>query len=53
MNIFVKQFNYRSRYLVVVDGDINVYKYETYKFDQPFLIFQPKFFLLVNQKFVK
>ena len=42
MKIFVRQFNYRSRFLVVIDGDVYVYKYETYKFDQPFLSFQPK-----------
>ena len=42
MNIFVRQLNYRSRFLVVIDGDVYVYEYETYKFDQPFLSFQPK-----------
>ena len=45
------QHNYRNRYLVVIDGDVFVYKYEKYKFDPPFLSFQAKMFLLVHQKF--
>ena len=44
MNIFVRQFNCRSRYLVVIDDDVYVFKYETHKFDQPFLTFQQKIF---------
>ena len=37
------QYNYWSRYLVVIDGgDVNIYKYEKYIFDKPFLSFQPK-----------
>ena len=36
------QYNYRSKYLVVTDVDVYVYKYEKCKFDQPFLSFQPK-----------
>ena len=42
MDIFMIQNNYRSKYLVVIDGDVYVYKYEKSKFDQPFLSFQPK-----------
>ena len=42
MNNFVIQFNYQSRYWVVIDGTVYVYKLETYNFDQPFLSFQPK-----------
>ena len=42
MDIFMIQYNYRFKYLVVIDGDVYVYKYEKCKFDQPFLSFQPK-----------
>ena len=42
MDIFMIQDNYRSKYLVVIDGDVYVYKYEKCKFDQPFLSFKPK-----------
>ena len=33
MDILMIQYNYRSRYLVVLDGDVYVYKYENCKFD--------------------
>ena len=36
------QYNYKSKYLVIIDRDVYVYKYEKCKFDQPFLSFQPK-----------
>ena len=36
------QYNYQSEYLVIIDGDVYVYKYERCKFDQPFLSFKPK-----------
>ena len=36
------QYIYRHRYLVVIDGDEYVYKYEKYKIDQALLSFQPK-----------
>ena len=38
------QYNYRSRYLVVINENIyvSVYEDENYKFDQPFLSFQAK-----------
>ena len=42
MDIFMIQYNYRSNYLVVIDGDVYVYKYEKYNFDQPIHSFQPK-----------
>ena len=42
MDIFMIQHNYRSKYLVKIDGDVQVYKYEKCKLDQPFLSFQPK-----------
>ena len=52
MDIFMMQYNYRFKYLVMIDGDVYVYKYEKCKFDQPFLSFKPKHILLVNRKFV-
>ena len=36
------QYNYRNRYLVIIDGDVYVYKYDKCKFDSPFLSFQAK-----------
>ena len=38
------QYNYRYRYLVVINENtyVSVYKYEKFKFDQPFLSFQVK-----------
>ena len=53
MDILIMQQNYRSKYLLVIDGDVHVYKYEKCKFDKPFFSFKPKHILLVNQKFVK
>ena len=46
MDIFKTQYNYRSRYLVVRDGDVYVYKFENYKFDQPFLSFRTNSFFI-------
>ena len=37
MDIFMIQYKYRYRYLVVIDGNVFVPKYEKCKFDQPFL----------------
>ena len=42
MDNFILQYIYRHRYLVVIDGDEYVYKYEKYKIDQALLSFQPK-----------
>ena len=42
MDVFTIQYIYRSRYLIVGDGDVYVYKYGNCMFDQPFLSFQPK-----------
>ena len=38
------QYNYRSRYLVVINenADVSVYKYEKHKSGQPFLFFQAR-----------
>ena len=46
MDIYMMQYNYRSRYLIVINENvyISVYKYEKYKFGQPFLFFQAKNF---------
>ena len=49
-DIFMIQYNYQSKYLVIIDGDVNVYKYEKCKFDQPFLSFQPKHIFIGNSK---
>ena len=46
------QYNYKYIFLVVIrDANVHVYRYDKYKFDPPFLSFQAKRFLLVNQKF--
>ena len=37
LDIFMMQYNYQSKYLVIIDGNVYVYKYEKTKFDQPFL----------------
>ena len=42
MDIFIMQYNYRNRYLVTIDGDVYVYKYDKCNFDQPFLSLKPK-----------
>ena len=38
------QYKNRIRYLVLIDGDVYVYKYEKCNFDKPFLSFKPKQF---------
>ena len=42
MDIFIMQHKYRNKYLVVIDGNVYVYKYEEFKFDQPFLSLEAK-----------
>ena len=44
------QYNYRSKYLVVIDGDVYVYKYEKCNFDQPILSFKPKHIFVGKSK---
>ena len=44
------QYNYRNKFLVVVDSDVNVYKYDRCKFDKPFLTFQAKNIFIVKSK---
>ena len=55
MDIYMMQYNHRFRHLVVINENtyVSVYKNEKFKFDQPFLSFQAKIFLLVNRGFVK
>ena len=42
MDIFIMQNNYRNRYVVVMEGDVYVYKQENCKFDQPSSFFKQK-----------
>ena len=42
MDIFMIQYIYRSEFLVVIDGDVYVYKDGKCKFDIPILSFKPK-----------
>ena len=44
------QHNYRNRDLVVIDGDVYVYKYDRYKFDPPILSFEPKHIFIGKPK---
>ena len=50
MDIFIIQHNYGSKYLVLVDGDVFVYKYEKNEFDKPFLFFKPKHIFIGKSK---
>ena len=53
MDIFIMQYNYRNKYLFVMDGDVYVYKNEKCNFDKPFLSFQAKKIFIGQSKFVK
>ena len=44
------QYNYQSKFLVVKDGDVYVYKYEICKFDQLILSFKPKHIFIGKSK---
>ena len=52
MDIFMMQCSSQSKFLVIIDRSVYVYKDETSKFDRPFLSFKPNILLLVNRKFV-
>ena len=54
MDFYMMRYNYQSEYLVVINENtyVSVYRYEKYKFDQTFLYFKQKLFLLMNQRFV-
>ena len=53
MDTFIIQHKYRSKYLVVIDGDWYVSKYETCKFDEPFHTFKPKHIFIDKSKVSK
>ena len=44
MDVYIMQYNYESRLLVLINENtfVSVYRVEKYKFDQPFLSFQVK-----------
>ena len=42
MDFFIMQYNYGSRYLVVKEDDVYVYKYGKCRIDQIFLSFRAK-----------
>ena len=44
------QYNYQSKYLVIINGDVYLYKYEKCKFDEPFLSFKPKHIFIGKSK---
>ena len=44
------QYNYRSKCLVVIDGNVYVYNYGKRKFDKTFVSFQPKQIFIVKSK---
>ena len=50
MDIFIQQYIYRNRYLVIIDGDVYVYKNEKCKFDKPFLFLKPKHIFIGKSK---
>ena len=55
IDFYRMQYNYESIYLFVINENtyVSVYKNEKYKFDQPFLSFQAKIFIMVYQEIVK
>ena len=52
MDIYMMQYNYRSRYLIVINKNthVSVYKYEKDKFDPAFLSLQVKKFFFAKSK---
>ena len=55
MDIYMMQYIYRSRYLVVINENtyVSVYRYEKYKFDQTFLSFQAKNIFIGKSSFLE
>ena len=53
MDIVIIRYIYRNRYLVIIDGDVYVYKDEKYKFDPPILSFKPKHIFIGKSKVCK
>ena len=50
MDFFIMQHSYRNRFLVVIDGDVYVYKFQIFKFDKKFLSFKPKHIYIGKSK---
>ena len=50
LDIYIMQRNYQKNCLVVIDGDVYVYKYDKYKSDPPFLSFKPKHVFIGKSK---
>ena len=50
MHIYKMQHNYRNKYLVVIDGDVYVFKYDKSKFYPPFFSFKPKHIFISQSK---
>ena len=50
MDIYIMQYNYRIKFLVVIDGNVYVYKYDKYKCDPPYLSFKPKHIFIGKSK---
>ena len=48
MDNFILQYSYRNRCIVIIDGDVYVYKHEEYKFDKPFLSLKPEHIFIVE-----
>ena len=44
------QYDYQSKFLVIIDGNVYVYKYEKCKFDQPFPPLKPKHIFIGKSK---
>ena len=44
------QNNYQNKHLVIIDGDVYVYKYKKCEFDQLFFSFKPKHILIGKSK---
>ena len=50
MDIYIMQHIYRNKFLVVIDGDVYLYKYDKCKFDPPFLSFKLKHIFIGKSK---
>ena len=50
MDIYIMQYNYRNKHLVIIYGDVYVYKYDKCKFETPYLSFQAKIVFIGRSK---
>ena len=50
MDIFIIQNSYQNKHLVVVNGDVYVYRYENVNLLNQFYLFKQKMLLLVKKK---